>query len=264
MRTTPPPGRGCQPVPLALPFPAAVARLLLDGLGARLLIATASTRPIARPPESRPGLVTADSAAGKATTGEEADGRDVESALGGDGDAFARIVARHQWPIAGYLRRFTADPTILEELVQETFVQAYLSIGRWRREGSLRSWLLAIATRTGYRYWRSRDRDRRRHDRLRDATRPEDSASNPGLVADVPPGPLESERDDRLLDLLDELSARDRLVLVLVHVDGRSVKETARLTGWSAAMVKVQAHRARRRLRQLLERAGIDGGEVER
>jgi RNA polymerase sigma-70 factor (ECF subfamily) len=46
---------------------------------------------------------------------------------------------------------------------------------------------------------------------------------------------------------------RDRLVLMLIYLEGCSVAEAAEATGWSRTMVKVQAHRARRRLRALLE-----------
>ena len=45
----------------------------------------------------------------------------------------------------------------------------------------------------------------------------------------------------------------DRLVLTLLHLEGNSVEEIAEVTGWSKSMVKVQAHRARARLRKLVE-----------
>ena len=51
---------------------------------------------------------------------------------------------------------------------------------------------------------------------------------------------------------LGQLSAENRLVLTLVHLDGNSVREAAQLLGWSVVNVKVRAHRARRMLRTLL------------
>jgi DNA-directed RNA polymerase specialized sigma24 family protein len=50
-------------------------------------------------------------------------------------------------------------------------------------------------------------------------------------------------------------------VLVLRYVEERSVEETAGLTGWTQTMVKVQSWRARKKLRKLLEEAGM---EIER
>jgi RNA polymerase sigma-70 factor (ECF subfamily) len=54
--------------------------------------------------------------------------------------------------------------------------------------------------------------------------------------------------------VLDRLSPRDRLVVTLLYLENHSVADTASLTGWSQAMVKVQAFRARSKLRKLLER----------
>jgi RNA polymerase sigma-70 factor (ECF subfamily) len=51
---------------------------------------------------------------------------------------------------------------------------------------------------------------------------------------------------------LRQLSAEDRAVLTLVHLEGHSVREAAKLLGWSAINVKVRAHRARQALRTLL------------
>ena len=53
--------------------------------------------------------------------------------------------------------------------------------------------------------------------------------------------------------LLARLPPRDRLVLTLIYLDGCSVAEAAELTGWSQTMTKVQAHRARKKLKKLLE-----------
>lgn len=62
--------------------------------------------------------------------------------------------------------------------------------------------------------------------------------------------------DARLLlrKVLDTLPADDRLVLTLLHLEERSVAEIAELTGWSRARVKVQAFRARGRLRKAMDR----------
>jgi len=54
-------------------------------------------------------------------------------------------------------------------------------------------------------------------------------------------------------DLLEGLLPRDRLVLTLLYWDGCSVAEAAELTGWTQTMVKVQAYRARKRLKRLIE-----------
>ena len=81
------------------------------------------------------------------------DGEIVRSVLAGDGERYRELVEQHQGRIAALLWRFTRDRTTLEELVQETFVEAYLSLRSFRPDGSFPAWLRTIAVRCGYRYW---------------------------------------------------------------------------------------------------------------
>jgi RNA polymerase sigma-70 factor (ECF subfamily) len=168
----------------------------------------------------------------------DADADDIRHSLTGDGQAFERIVRRYQAEIALKLARFSRDPLVLEELVQETFVQAYFSLHRYRVEAPLIHWLHRIAVRAGYRRWQA-DRARRRTLAL----------EGQSLAAKDTRPPA----DDTLERVMRRLPPRDRLVLTLLYLEERSVNETASLTGWSRTMVKVQAHRARARLRKLME-----------
>ena len=54
--------------------------------------------------------------------------------------------------------------------------------------------------------------------------------------------------------MLEQLDPEDRLVITLLHLEGRSVEEIRVITGWSKPLVKVRAFRARRRLKKNLER----------
>jgi RNA polymerase sigma-70 factor (ECF subfamily) len=171
----------------------------------------------------------------------DTDRHDIEAAQGGDPDAFARLVRRYQQPIAQRLWRFTRDRTVLEELVQESFVQAWMSLAKYRADAPLLHWLMRIATRVGYRHWKSDRRRRETHEQ-----RPAES-----LAAHDPPSPHEAA--EYVDHWLAQLPPRDRLVLMLTIVEGCTVAETAEQTGWSQSMVKVQAHRARAKLRKLME-----------
>ncbi len=166
---------------------------------------------------------------------DERDRADVRDTLNGDPDAYARVVQRYQQELAARLRRFSRDRLVLEELVQETFVQGYMSLSKYRFEGPLLAWLHAIGVRAGYRHWRS--------------SRSGPAAAGLDEVAahDRRDGPAELER------VLEQLSARDRIVLTLLYLEDRNVRQTAALLGWSQTMVKVQAYRARRRLRRIME-----------
>jgi len=176
---------------------------------------------------------------------EQADTADVRRCLDGDQEAFRRLVERHQGRVASLMWRFSRDHETHAELVQDVFVEAWRSLPGYRAEAPFVHWLSRIATRVGYRFWRRRARDQRiRTVPLEDC--PELSA----------PEQLEpSEAGELLHRLLAELSPRDRLVITLRYVEELSVEETAELTGWSRAMVKVQAWRARGRLLKLFGRA---------
>jgi len=165
---------------------------------------------------------------------------DVTAATRGDGDAYGRIIRRYQDTIARRMLRFTRDPQLLEELVHDVFVDAYFSLNGFRGDAPFEHWLQRIATRVGYRYWTRRGRE-------------------PATV-DVQLYEPESESSDSARESMDEvavalekLAPRDRLVLTLLYLESRSVAEAADLAGWSESMVKVQAHRARKRFRKLLE-----------
>ncbi|MCK4550281.1 MAG: RNA polymerase, partial [Candidatus Krumholzibacteria bacterium] len=59
---------------------------------------------------------------------------------------------------------------------------------------------------------------------------------------------------DIMMRALDQISPADRAVIELVHLEERWVREAADLLGWSTANVKVRAHRARKKLRKILEK----------
>ena len=130
--------------------------------------------------------------------------------------------------------------------MQETFVQAYLSLRTYRATGPFGAWLRRIATRAGYRFWK-----RRRQDVAPHSGSPAESEA----VADDPADA--QDRQWTIQDVMTKLSPRNRLVVQLRYLEDRSVAEVAKLTGWSQAMVKVQSYRARKKLQKLLGREGL-------
>jgi RNA polymerase sigma-70 factor (ECF subfamily) len=170
---------------------------------------------------------------------------DVAAASGGDGDAYLRIIHRYQDLLARRLLRFSRDPRVVEELVHDTFVAAYFSLPRYRGDAPLEHFLQRIATRVGYRHWK-----RRRREPLAAST-----AALEGTIPDPRSATKTAAFDaqEEVTLLLEQLPPRDRLVLTLLYIESRTVAEAADLAGWSQSMVKVQAHRARKKFRQLLE-----------
>jgi len=172
---------------------------------------------------------------------------DVHQSRQGDPEAYRRLIERYQEHIGRILWRFSRDRRVHEELVQDVFVEAYLGLRRYRGKAPFAHWLARIATRVGYRYWKLVARQKKREsftleewDQL-----PCDSAEdmNAGQAAAL------------VYRLLGQLRPRDRLVLTLRYLEECDVGETARRTGWTKSMVKVQSRRARKKLEKLVTEA---------
>jgi RNA polymerase sigma-70 factor, ECF subfamily len=198
------------------------------------------------------GMATRDSVDPATSSDSLADAADVRRCLGGDGDAYGTIVARHQAMVSRKMWRFSRDPEIHEELIQDVFVEAYECLAKFRATGPFAHWLGCIATRVGYRYWRHERRDR--------AARSTAEVDLEAIAEEPSEGPEDFAKVAAALHaLLAMLPPRDRLVLTLRYIEGHSVEETAAVTGWSATMVKVQALRARAKLRAAYDRAQRKG-----
>ena len=84
----------------------------------------------------------------------------VRRVLAGDGSAYRALIERHQGRVSSMMWRFSRDAEVHRELVQEVFVQVYESLGSYRAEAPFEHWLVRIATRVGYRYWKRERRAR--------------------------------------------------------------------------------------------------------
>jgi RNA polymerase sigma-70 factor (ECF subfamily) len=177
--------------------------------------------------------------AGGGDSAGDAEARLVRASAAGDEDAFAALVRRHQGRVFRLAGRFFRRPQDVEEVAQETFLRAWLKLGTYSARAPFEHWLTRLCLRCAY--------DRLRRPGAATSSSPqnlEDSLEAPG--AD-PNARLEVSR------LLARLPAADRFLLVLLEAEGWSVAEIAERLGWSQANVKVRAHRARRRLRRVLE-----------
>ncbi len=183
----------------------------------------------------------------EATVHAAMDLADVRQSCQGDPEAYRRLIERYQEYIGRVLWRFSRDRRVHEELVQDVFVEAYLSLGRYRGKAPFANWLSRIATRVGYRYWKQVDRQKKiesfpleEWDQLpRDSGEKMDASQAAMLVH----------------QLLGQLPPRDRLVLTLRYLEECDVAETAQRTGWTKSMVKVQTWRARKKLEKLFTEA---------
>jgi len=184
----------------------------------------------------------------RAETVCEEDRKDIAESLAGNGEGFARLVRRYQDRVAAQMWRFTRDAVVLDQLVQDVFVEVYLSLKGFRGQAPFLHWLRRIATRVGFRYWKSQARIEKREQALKETHID---------LAVAPEALTPSEAADILYQLFGKLPPADRLVLTLFYFGECDIKEISAQTGWNRALVKVRLHRARTRLKSLLEEAGM-------
>ena len=181
---------------------------------------------------------------------DHADIRDIRATLAGDGEAYSRLLRRYQNDISARMWRFSRDRRELEELVHDVFVEAYISLKGFKAKAPFSHWLNRIATRVGYRWWKKQKRQTDRETPLQDWDR---------LIQDDRQDPWAPQEAAKMLHgVLAQLRPRDRLVLTLMYLEELSINEIAEQTGWSKTMVKVQVHRARKRLKVLMVNLGLD------
>jgi RNA polymerase sigma-70 factor (ECF subfamily) len=150
-----------------------------------------------------------------------------------------------------------------EEVAQDIFVRAYMSLSSYAGKGDFKWWLSKIAERACHDFWRQRYKRREKpvsaldEDQARWLARAT-SEQSARAHAD---GAASSEARELLAWALGRLSSEDRAVLELVHIEERPVAEAAELLGWSVVNVKVRAYRSRKKLRAILERLMAKEGE---
>jgi RNA polymerase sigma-70 factor (ECF subfamily) len=146
-----------------------------------------------------------------------------------------------------------AGPAEAPDAVQDAFLKAYLALDRFRADAPFRPWVLRIVANES----KNRRRSSRRQERLTlqlAEDRPSgDAAPSPEAVV------LERTTTERLLAALSALPERDRLVVGYRYLLELSEEETAAVLGVRRGTVKSRLSRALARLRDSVEREGLDG-----
>lgn len=177
---------------------------------------------------------------------------DIRACLSGDQSAYRRVVEGHADQVWRLMSRFSRDRAVIGELSQEAFVEAWLCLCKYRARGPFGAWLRTVAVRVGYRHWREQGRRRTWETAL-----PESAWT----MIQAPQSAAPSEAAETLYLFLERLDPKDRLVLTLAYWEGLDTGDMARTTGWTHTLVRVRLHRARARLKKLIESGLPKGGK---
>jgi RNA polymerase sigma-70 factor (ECF subfamily) len=166
----------------------------------------------------------------------------------GDVTAFDELVSRYVRELHAFLSRFVGNHALADDVVQETFLQVHLSAASFDTAQRFRPWLFTIAA--------NKARDRMRRQARRTTASLDAPVEGPGgeqgsfldlVVSNVPPpntGVEEEEARKRVRELVAEMPANLREVLVLSYFHNFSYKEVARILEVPIGTVKSRLHAA--------------------
>jgi RNA polymerase sigma factor (sigma-70 family) len=170
----------------------------------------------------------------------------------GDEDA-ARALMAHLHPLVlklvrAHLPRRSSE----EDLVQTVFMKVFTKLDQYAGAVPLEHWVSRIAVNTCL---NQIQRERVRPElRLADLSEEEEQLVQTLACTQTDLSTDSSLASRELVEkLLERLKPEDRLAITLLHLEGKSVQETSRVTGWNTTLVKVRAFRARHKMKKHLE-----------
>lgn len=180
----------------------------------------------------------------------------IAAVLAGDSASFEPLVQKYSPRVFATVRRYARRESEIEDIVQEIWLKAFDKLKSFRGEAPFEHWLMRMTVRTCYDFLRRHQRNR--ESSFSEISEPESDwldrfVSDPGSAAE------DADAAKQLVGrILEKLSPSSRLVIQLLEIEDRSVKEIAEITGWSVPLVKVRAFRARGEMRKILARMTRD------
>ena len=180
----------------------------------------------------------------------------IAAVLAGDAASFEPLVQKYSPRVFATARRYARRESEVEDIAQEAWLKAFDKLKGFRGEAPFEHWLMRLTVRTCYDFLRGHQRNR--ESTFSYLTEPESDWLERFVTQ--PEAVSENAEAARLLiaRVLERLSPPARLIITLLEIEDRSVKEIAALTGWSVPLVKVRAFRARAEMRKILARLPKD------
>ncbi|HMO32828.1 MAG TPA: RNA polymerase sigma factor [Lacibacter sp.] len=178
----------------------------------------------------------------------------IHELLNGNEAAFRRLVEEYQHLVYNTVLSIVQNEADAEELTQDVFVQAHRSIGGFKGDAKLSTWLYRIAGSKALDHLRRKKAKKRLAWLYREPIDPEAATEIP--VFYHPGVALEQKEQAALLfRLIRQLPDKQRLAFTLNQAEGLSAQEIAPVLGISAGAAESLLFRARSRLRELLQEA---------
>jgi RNA polymerase sigma-70 factor (ECF subfamily) len=198
------------------------------------------------------------SASTQAELPELTDADVVRLAQQGDALAFERLYRRHSRKVYTLCLRMVGDRTDAEDLTQEVFLQLFRKIHQFRGESAFSTWLHRMSVNIVLMRFRKKNLVEQS---LETVTNHEDGSSSASQEFGAPDLRLSGAVDRITLETaINELPPGYKAMFILHDVQGYNHDEIAGIFGCTAGNSKSQVHKARTRLRELLQRGVGAGG----
>ena len=169
----------------------------------------------------------------------------------GDKEAFRWVVHTYQRMIFSLALKMMADEEEAKDVVQETFIRAWLNIGEYDPQKPFATWLYMIGSRLCI--------DRLKSVKILRITPQDEQALHRFASSDDSQQTLENHEWISIVRLLaDGLSTKQRLVFTLCQLEGQTSAEVEQITGMDAAQVKSNLYVARQTIRKRLKELGYE------
>jgi RNA polymerase sigma-70 factor (ECF subfamily) len=241
----------------------AITRTTLGGIRCIRTSGCAAIGPLAR---NRPSDPSAGSTPQKAVVATQspkaAEAEAIRRAQAGDAAAFETLYQLHGRRVYALCLRMVGNPADAEDLTQEAFLQLFRKIGTFRGESAFSTWLHRMTVNVVLMRLRKKSLP---VTSLEETTDPDEETGGPRKDIGTPDLRLSGAVDRVNLERsIEKLPPGYRTVFVLHDVQGYEHNEIADIMGCSVGNSKSQLHKARTRLRDLLQEAVREQARNER
>lgn len=172
------------------------------------------------------------------------DERLVKETLTGDDEAFTELVRRYKRKVFTIVARHVWNNYEVDDVCQEIFMKVYQNLRKYRGDAPFEHWVSKIAINACY-------------DALRKGRREQGDVPLEDVAFSLKAPATEEIGSEEAWKILKQglakLRPEDRLVITMMNLEEKSIREISSLTGWSEAKVKVRAFRARKELKRIVE-----------
>ena len=176
----------------------------------------------------------------------------AQVAVFGNKRAFDELVRRYQSPVRRFFLNLTlGDEQLSDDLAQDTFIKAYLNIGKFRAMASFQTWLMRIAYNVFYDHCRKMRNDKLKMRNVNEEMKNDGTVHSSFLTS-------HSSLKMDLHSALALLKPDERSCITLQLIDGYDIQKIAEITGIKEGTVKSHLSRGKEKMATYLKKNGYD------